>query len=87
MKDIAVRDLRPGMTVQIGTMLAKVISAKVMNGKTGDPPTMIAGGRKSAMAVKLELVVIVHPAEIMIAVDDLAVTPPHPSANCHSRSS
>lgn len=63
MNEIAVRDLRPGMTIQIGSMLAKVSSAKVMNGETGDPPTMVAGGRKSAMAIKLELTVIAHPAE------------------------
>lgn len=58
MKDIAVRDLRPGMTVYIGSMRAKVSSAN-----RAEPPTMIAGGRKSAMAIKLELVVIAHPAE------------------------
>lgn len=69
MKDTAVRDLRPGMTIQIGSMRAKVTSAKVMNGETGDPPTMIAGGRKSAMAIKLELDLIAHPAEIMAAED------------------
>lgn len=59
MKQIAVRDLRPGMTIYLGSTLAKVLSAEL-----SDPPAMITwGGQEAAPAIKLELTIMAHPAE------------------------
>lgn len=61
MNNIAVRDLRPGMIVYIGSMQAKVLSAEL-----ADPPVAIAwGGQERAPAIKLELTIMAHPSEIL----------------------
>lgn len=66
MKDIAVRDLRPGMTVYIGSMQAKVAVANL-----AEPSTAIAwGGQERAPAIKLELTIMAHPSEILSLVTE-----------------
>lgn len=66
-----VRDLRPGMTVPVGSgKSATVHSIEVMDGHNGEPPKMmLGGGLPSAMAMKVYFndhePLIAHPGTVV----------------------
>lgn len=65
--DICMRDLRPGMRIP---MMVEISAVTVMNGRNGEPPTIIADGHPSAMAIKIEFSsiqpIIAHPATVAL---------------------
>lgn len=67
---LCVRDLRPLDVIPVGkSKMATVSSLTVLNGKNGEPPRMIAGGRPSAIAIRIEFFdhdpIVAHPGDIV----------------------